>query len=208
MAETGTMADYSFTEDWFSHVADVWEQLLKMVDPKTILEIGAYEGRATCFMIERAAAERPLEIHCIDSWEGGIEHDRMAMEEVERRFDSNTALAAAGRPVTLHKHKARSSEALPRLVAKGRDGSFDLVYIDGSHQAPDVLYDGVLAFQLLRVGGYLIFDDYLWHLERPGAVNHYNMPKPAIDAFVNIYRRKLNLMRAPLYQLYMQKIAA
>lgn len=202
------MADYSFTEDWFSHVADVWEQLLKMAEPKAILEIGAYEGRATCFMIERAAAAGPLEIHCIDSWEGGVEHDPSAMQEVERRFDANVALASAGRAVTLRKHKARSSEALPRLVAEGRAGSFDLAYVDGSHQAADVLYDAVLAFQLLKVGGYLVFDDYLWHMERVGAQNHYNMPKPAIDAFVNVYRRKLNLLRAPLYQLYMQKVAA
>ncbi|HEY0164559.1 MAG TPA: class I SAM-dependent methyltransferase [Sphingomicrobium sp.] len=204
------MAGYSFSEDWFSHVADVWEPLLKMAKPTAMLEIGAYEGRATCFLIERAAAERPIEIHCIDSWQGGIEHDRRAMHEVEMRFDANIALAtaSAAHPVTLRKHKALSSEALPRLLAEGRGGGFDFAYVDGSHQAPDVLLDAVLVFQLLRVGGYIVFDDYLWHLERRGAQDHYNMPKPAIDAFVNIYRRKLNVLRAPLYQLYMQKVAA
>lgn len=204
------MSDYRFSEDWFSHVANVWEPLLKMAQPAAILEIGAYEGRATCFLIEHAAAERAIEFHCVDSWEGGVEHDQRAMQEVERRFDANTALAiaAAAHPVTLRKHKGRSSEVLPRLLAEGRGGSFDLAYVDGSHQAPDVLFDAVLAFQLLRVGGYLVFDDYLWHLERRGAQDHYNMPKPAIDAFVNIYRRKLDLLRAPLYQLYMRKVAA
>jgi hypothetical protein len=32
------------------------------------------------------------------------------------------------------------------------------------------------------------------------------MPKPAIDAFVNIYRQQLELIRAPLYQLFVRKL--
>ena len=38
--------------------------------------------------------------------------------------------------------------------------NFDLIYIDASHYAPDVLSDAVLAFKLLKPGGILIFDDY------------------------------------------------
>jgi hypothetical protein len=32
-------------------------------------------------------------------------------------------------------------------------------------------------------------------------------PKPAIDAFVNIYYQKLRVLKMPLYQLYLQKLA-
>ncbi|HEX2816824.1 MAG TPA: class I SAM-dependent methyltransferase, partial [Phenylobacterium sp.] len=83
----------------------------------------------------------------------------------------------------------------------------ELIYIDGSHQAPDVLTDAVLAFQLLRVGGILIFDDYLWSHEGPGQQDFYNMPKPAVDAFVNIFQRRMTVIGAPLRQLYVRKIA-
>ena len=34
--------------------------------------------------------------------------------------------------------------------------------MDGSHHARDVLQDAVLAWGLLRPGGYMIFDDYEW----------------------------------------------
>ncbi len=79
--------------------------------------------------------------------------------------------------------------------------------MDGSHQAPDVLADAVFAFPLLKVGGLMIFDDYLWSMELPGQQDSFNMPKPAIDAFVNIYQRKVRVLSAPLYQLYVMKTA-
>jgi predicted O-methyltransferase YrrM len=39
--------------------------------------------------------------------------------------------------------------------------SFDIIYIDGSHDAADVLEDAILSWRLLKDGGVLIFDDYL-----------------------------------------------
>lgn len=201
---------YEFTTDWFSRFEGVWRQILKKYPPSRMLEIGSYEGRSARFLIETLAAERPIELHCVDTWAGGVEHDAAAMGEVERRFDANLAIAvaAAAHPVDFHKHKALSQDALISLLAGGRAGAFDLVYVDGSHQAPDVLADAVLAFRLLKVGGVLIFDDYLWSHEGSGKQQAHNMPKPAIDAFVNIYQRKLQVLGAPLYQLYTRKIAA
>jgi predicted O-methyltransferase YrrM len=205
----GVADDFEFTTDWITRFAGVWKQLLDRFPPTRILEIGAYEGRTTAFLIEHCGAERDIELHCVDSWAGGVEHDRDAMPMVEARFDRNVALARARAPRTVdfHKHKAFSGDAMARLLADGRGLSFDLIYVDGSHQAPDVLSDAVLAFMLLKVGGLLIFDDYLWSMDGPDPRDHYQMPKPAIDAFVNIYHRKLNVLGAPLYQLYCRKIS-
>jgi predicted O-methyltransferase YrrM len=203
------LAEYQFTTDWFSRFASVWSQLVNRHKPARILEIGSYEGRAACFLIEQCAADRPLELHCVDSWQGGIEHDRDGMSDVERRFDHNIEVARGkvDQPVEFHKHKALSHPAMIELLAHGRQGDFDLVYVDGSHQASDVLFDALLAFNLTKVGGVLVFDDYLWSMEPRGQQDFYNMPKPAIDAFVNIFQRKLSVIGAPLYQLYVQKIA-
>jgi predicted O-methyltransferase YrrM len=115
------------------------------------------------------------------------------MQGVERRFDSNTkaALEWSG-STTLHKIKAKSTKALPLLLSEGK--RFDFVYIDGSHVASDVLQDAVDGFRLLREGGGMIFDDYVWCMEPHGQEDALNMPKPAIDAFVNINARKLQVM--------------
>ncbi len=202
--------DYEFTTDWISRFAGVWKELLARFPPRRILEIGSYEGRTACFLIDTCAAEREIELHCIDSWAGGIEHDPASMSDVERRFDHNLALARsrAVHPVAFHKHKALSSPAMVQLLAQGRGESFDLIYVDGSHQASDVLADAVLAFMLLKTGGLMVFDDYLWSEHPVGRQDFYQLPKPAIDAFVNINQRKLRIVGAPLYQLYCQKVAA
>jgi predicted O-methyltransferase YrrM len=103
--------------------------------------------------------------------------------------------------------KGQSSGALTNLIA-AKSEPFDLVYVDGSHIAPDVLADAVLAFQLLRVGGLMIFDDYIWSMDPDGRQDSLRMPKPAIDVFINIFQRKLKVMTGlPLYQLYLTKLS-
>ena len=202
---------YEFTQDWFSGYLPIWNELLAQAKPSKILEVGSFEGRSTCYMIEACAAHRDLEIHCVDTWEGGAEHHgAFDMQTVEQRFKKNTsqALEGARHAVNLVVHKERSIVALTQLMCAGHVSSFDLIYVDGSHQAPDVLSDAVLSFHLLRTMGLLIFDDYLWSPEPIGKQDPFNMPKPAIDSFVNIYQRKLNLLSAPLYQIYAQKMAA
>jgi predicted O-methyltransferase YrrM len=86
----------------------------------------------------------------------------------------------------------KSTKALPMLIAQG--SRFDFIYVDGSHTAPDVLSDAVDCFRLLDEGGALIFDDYVWHMEPPGSRTRSTCPSPAIDAFVNLNRRKIKLL--------------
>ncbi len=204
---------YSFTTDWFEQTAQAnWAKLLPEIRPTRILEIGSFEGASTCFLMDTLAGSEALEIHCIDTWGGGIEHQEDGtapsdMQAVESRFRRNTehALSKAVHPVKLHIHKDLSHRALVRLLADGKENYFDFVYVDGSHQAPDVLCDAVLAFKLLKVGGVLAFDDYLWTNELTSAVEILRCPKPAIDAFVNIHFQKLRILKMPLYQFYVQK---
>lgn len=203
--------DYQFTQDWFVQNAPTWDKIVPRHKPNKILEVGSYEGRSACYFIERFGQERPIELHCIDTWQGGVEHDAKTMSAVEERFENNVAVAQSrvAHPVKLVKHKAFSQDALAKLMVVGGGPTFDVIYIDGSHQAPDVLTDAVLAFQLLRVGGLMIFDDYLWSMEPLGKQDPLNMPKPAVDAFLNIFQRKMFIVRgAPIYQMFATKAFA
>jgi predicted O-methyltransferase YrrM len=133
----------------------------------------------------------------------------MIIQEVERRFDRNVAIAAKRAPcsVSVKKLKQPSLRALGGLFTSN-ETSFDFIYVDGSHQAADVLADSVLAFQLLRIGGVMIFDDYLWRMEPEGKQDMLNMPKPAIDAFINLFQRKLRVIQGlPNFQVYVEKLA-
>lgn len=186
---------YTFTNDWFQQSAHlpVWDQIIDTVQPRKVLEVGCYEGRATTFLIEKCHRFGPLSITCVDTWDGAKDLPSEMMEGVERRFDSNIKAAQDwSGSVTIHKIKARSTKALPLLLSEGK--RFDFVYIDGSHVASDVLQDAVDCFRLLREGGAMIFDDYVWCMEPHGQEDALNMPKLAIDAFVNINLRRLQVM--------------
>jgi len=204
---------YEFTNDWFTKVAeDNWKILIPQVNPKKVLEIGSYEGAATSFIINNV--NDCEEIFCIDTWEGGVEHGKMdaksiSMKHVEKRFDKNIEIAIkeAKSNVNIKKIKARSDDALINLLSEGKKNYFDFIYVDGSHQAPDVLLDAILSFRLLRVGGVIAFDDYLWSEELESGRDPLRCPKPAIDAFTNLYLRKIDILSAPLYQMYVTKIS-
>lgn len=205
---------YRFSVDWFSGNIPVWAQLLDQIKPTKILEIGSFEGKSACFLIDYLAKIYDIELHCIDTWEGGIEHKdggtvQQNMSDVESRFCHNIKVAKdnAANQVSIQIHKGYSDIKLANLISQGFKNYFDVIYIDGSHQAPDVLTDAVFSFKLLKVGGLLIFDDYLWEESLPGGTDLLRCPKPAIDAFTNIFVRKVKLIRAPLYQLYAQKVS-
>jgi len=213
-----TNETFEFTRDWFSGYIPSWDRIITQEKPRKIIEIGSFEGRSACYLVEKCASvvDGEISITCVDTWEGSIEHrpgaaEAAIMGDVERRFDHNIriALAKAGKPVAVRKVKQNSRDALAGLIASGALESFDLIYIDGSHEAPDVLLDATMAFPLLRVGGTMVFDDYLWSMQRPGMQDVLLMPKPAIDAFMNIYQRKMLIYAGfPLRQLYARKISA
>lgn len=207
--DAAAQVDYQFTNDWFDATRPIWETLLAELKPSRILEVGSFEGRGACYFIGQAALNPQSEVHCVDTWGGGVEHGGEDMAAVEARFRHNTALALEATPkiVKFTVHKDTSDVALARLLASGKRNYFDLVYIDGSHQAPDVLADAVLGFRLLRVGGLLVFDDYLWQEKLPSGTDVLRCPRIAVDSFATIYARKVRQLGFPLLQAYFQKLA-
>lgn len=208
------MAEKIFTTNWFTATKNIWDNLLPKEKPKRILEVGSYEGASVCYIIEKLGNDIDLEIHCVDTWSGGIEHQpggsaQSDMASVEARFQNNVEVSkkTASRPVDLVIHKGYSDFHLAKLLASGKAEYFDFIYIDGSHQAPDVLADAILGFKLLRVGGIMAFDDYLWFEPLPYGQDLVRSPKIAIDAFVNIFCRKLRVMPGGGQQFYIRKLA-
>ena len=206
--------DYEFTNSWFDGNKAIWAELLSHLSPGRILEVGSFEGNSTAYLIESLAKQTSVEIHCVDTWQGGVEHReggsaQADMEKVEARFYRNIRVAQSrvSHPVEMVIHKGESGVELSKLISQGMRGYFDFIYIDGSHQAPDVLLDAVLGFELLGVNGVIVFDDYLWQEPLPGGVDPIRCPKLAIDAFTTIYCRKIRVISAPLYQLYVQKVS-
>lgn len=192
-AAGGTKTDYEFTQDWFMYGTQLWPHLIQHLpkhdDPRRILEIGSFEGRSTVWLIENMM--RPYdELVCIDTWAGGEEHSKLNMGDIEARFDRNIEKAAAKVPhLKIQKIKDVSTWGLARQMdwLENPLFMFDFIYVDGSHQAPDVLCDAVMSWRVLRDGGVMVFDDYMWGDPRMPL----HRPKIAIDAFMNIFAAEM-----------------
>ena len=201
-----------FSNNWFETTAKAnWNDLLPELNPTKILVIGSFEGASASYLIDTLAQKASIELHCLDTWEGGVEHvdANTDMQTVEERFKRHVAIATdkAAHTVTLFMRKGPSYLGLAGLIAEGKSSYFDFIYVDGSHQAPDVLCDATMAFHLLRVGGIMAFDDYAWAEQLSYGKDPLRCPKPAIDAFVNINFRNIEIISRPLYQFYVRKIA-
>lgn len=191
-----------FTNDWFQQTAKAnfeLNLLPKKAQFKSAIEIGCYEGQATCWLLDHMAFDQ---IHCVDTWKGSAEHLTSQMVDVYERFIRNTKLEEGG-PLRAWTNKS-VYELADCLVRTNRD--YDFIYVDGSHIAKDVLTDAVLAWQLLTPGGYLAFDDYTW-VEKPRQEsNPLDNPRLAIDAFYNIYRREAVILPSTQHQFWLMKV--
>ena len=205
-----------FTKLWFNdNIRPIWDEFVDQIDVRTILEIGSFEGASICYLIERLGFRHALDIHCIDTWAGSEEHQAGASEEsdmaaVEERFHRNVRLAGDRVPnsISVTIRKAPSFHGLSELIAEGKAGYFDFIYVDGSHEAADVITDAVLSFRLLKVGGFMIFDDYMWREAIGAGVNPIRCPKPAIDAFTLLFWHKIHILSGPSAQIFVRKTAA
>lgn len=163
-----------FTNDWFEQNSIGWDQLLEDLKGKPIkgVELGCFEGKATCWLQENIFTHPDSMLDCVDIWKDEDVYGDVPMSDVERRFKKNTK---EYKNLTIHKMHTfkylRNAEPA------------DFIYVDASHTAGDCLTDGVLSHMILKPGGIIIFDDYLW----AGLAHAPNVCKGAIDAFMECY---------------------
>jgi predicted NAD/FAD-binding protein len=160
---------FSFTTDWFSNHQVVWDRTitphLAAIDGAKVLEVGAFEGRSCIWFLRNFPS---LSLTVIDPWS----FTDGASEETFNRFSAN--ISPFSERVKVMRGKSQLMRTLP-------DQEYDVIYLDGDHTSAAVIHDAVLAYELLKPGGLLIFDDYL------GGDRSIKWSKPAIDFFGAAY---------------------
>lgn len=96
---------------------------------------------------------------------------------MENNFDINT------KNINIKKFKMFSSDFF-----KNYQFFFDIIYVDGSHKADDVFFDGVNSFKSLKKGGIIFFDDFI------GGIINKSSPMFGIKKFLNIYNHSLEIV--------------
>ena len=103
---------------------------------------------------------------------------------------------------TSHNHhkiiiqKGLSIDILPTLLVN----NYHFIYIDGDHSEKSVWYDAIHSFRLLKINGYIIFDDYIWG-------DGEKSPHVAIDKFLDVYKIYIEVISIFSNQVVIRKIA-
>ena len=173
---------FEFTYDGVSsnipHIAPILKTFAAKSGDNTIryLEIGAFEGRNLVFL-DWLLPNR-LDVMAIDPWFNEEFNDDASYHGIEARFHRNMKLTHFK---GIEIRRTLSGTELPILRAANEQ--FDLIYVDGSHAALEVLIDLSYCASLLTPGGMMILDDY-WHdisdIGGPGV-------KQAVDQFLRIF---------------------
>ena len=176
--------DYQFTQDWFTNKIPVWERKLEpLVDVENlnVLEIGSYEGMSTCWLLDKVLTQDSATMTCIDIY-------------FPPQFDQNIAKTGKKDKVTA---LMGDSHILLTTLA---ENTYDLVYIDGCHQADHVEQDARLCWDLVKAEGIVIFDDYEWQ----DPENPEERTKTGIDAFLKDVEGEFEIVHQG-YHLIIQK---
>lgn len=189
----------NFSQDWFSWNIPHLKQLVGLLpERKKFLEIGCFEGRATCWFLQNALDDDGHMI-CIDPFTGSMEHKSMDLSDLYKQFSANVSEVKKPNQ-TLTTHVDFSYNALATLITN--QDKFDLIYVDGSHTAPDVLTDACMSWPLLKQGGIMVFDDYHWRVE---GYTEQQTPKLAIDTFNYVFKDQCKIVHYG-YQRAVQKV--
>lgn len=188
--------EYTFSKDWFSNNIPRWQQNLNKLIKKgkstslLALEIGSFEGRSAVWTLENILVHPDSKIICVDSYSNVPTRKR---NTIKQRFLQNTK--PFGDKVSLIEDYSRNALKSPTIL----DKQFDFIYIDASRHSKNVLEDAILSLPLLKVGGYIVFDDYTSSKE-----HDYSCPKKAIDTFLDIFNDELKVENAS-WQLIARK---
>lgn len=197
----------TYTQDWFTHHIPDWQELLAPYRHRPIrfLEIGTYEGLCARWLMDHILTHPEASLTVIDLFSGSEEHQELLKgQNLRDRFHAN-----------LHPHLAKidlrqgsSEEELLQLqreiLSHKISPKYDAIYVDGSHRPEDVLMDAWLSWPMLKKGGVLIFDDYLWEYT-DSSTREAHRPARGIDKFLSMTRGEYVFLQIG-WQIKIQKL--
>ena len=185
-----TQHDFKFTRKWFRQRNQItWSRYLY---PKfggstvaashlvRMIQIGVFEGMDLVWCCQHLLKHPDSYCLAIDPWEATRKLDAKCMEAVFDRAYHN--LKPWEDRVELLRGYSQD-----RLANAAPNDHFDLIVIDGDHNADAVYKDAVQSLRAAKVGGWLVFDDYFNRTEK---ANHV---KAGVNRFANEYDNQIKL---------------
>lgn len=152
---------FELLEDFSQHWNSEFIKNTQGVDKfEVAIEIGSFQGLTTKYICEKLLKEGGRVI-CVDPLQDEYLTENLSEQDIQAnkeygffknqyyKFKKNTQ----GLPIQLV--RKTSNEAIGEL----KDLRVDFIYCDGDHRFQGVLDDGMNYFQVLKVGGLMLFDD-------------------------------------------------
>jgi predicted O-methyltransferase YrrM len=151
-----------------------------------ILELGVFEGSSSVFFLDNFMNNPDSKLYLVDTWAGSVEYKKTDWDNIYSRFKLNILNAPNSEKVLIF--RKNTFEMLLEFLKQGKQ--FDIIFIDANHDGRAVMMDTMLAWRVLKLNGFIIFDDYIWEKTE----YDYERPKMAIDAFLNLYQANIKIL--------------
>ena len=173
-----------------------------------ILEIGTFAGTSVIKFLEILPNSKAV---VIDKWENYEEHNygisnsnnqetnmsNIEENNIEKIFYEN--ITAMNMESRLKIFKGNSFDILLSLMTVHKF-SFEFIYVDGSHTLLDSYADILLSFNLLKKGGVIGIDDYLYNKE-----NLLESPFKGVNTFIEKYNKEIKVLSKG-YRVFIEKL--
>lgn len=171
---------------WIGHLKD---------KPDIIgMELGTFKGESAEWMLDNIFTHDDAMYICVDTFGGSPEHKLKKIDVSDIEEIARNRLA--------HYKNAHISKSESAKFLRSYPLFIDFIYVDADHSARGVLRDAVLAFEVLKIGGRMVFDDYDWN-DMPEKID---TPQWGIDAFLKIYAKQIRVV-ARGWQVCVEKIS-
>ena len=182
----------NITTDFFSINAYYWKKFIGTLPENfKYLEIGSLEGNSALFVINNFKVKKVV---CVDIWED--ENFKEVQEKNFHNFKTNMKKFSN----IVETFKGTSDNFFLNYKEK-----FDVIYVDGSHEADQVYKDITNSWKILNINGILICDDYFY-----GNIykNPENVPSIAINKFVSelLINNSIGILCVNNSQIFLKKI--
>lgn len=149
--------------------------------PIKYLEIGVADGIHVIHISQSYCQHPESKIYCVDPWQDYDEYpEYKGVQDVAwKSFNTNI------QTYNLQDKCVINRGFSDKIVPTFDDIFFDIIFVDGNHETEFVYKDGCMAFEKVKSGGYIVFDDY---------VRRWSQTMAGIDKFLEEYKDKLKIL--------------
>ena len=168
---------------------DLFRKLIDEINPNLIIEVGSWKGESAINMAKYLKEKKiDCKILCVDTWLGGLDHLQWKeSKDPKKLWWYHTLRFKNGYPQLYYQflYNVIYNKVQDVIIPFPNTSSIaarwlrlkkikpDLIYIDGSHDEPDVYSDLINYYEILKEGGVMggrSMPTWLWiRLERMGS---------------------------------------